>query len=381
MVARRAKGEGSIGRKRADGRYLVRLQVDGRTVSGYARTQREARELLRSLQRNAGLETEGDGTVAAFGVRWLRWCKDNRAPKTYAFYEGCWRLRIEPHLGGRELVELSAVDVLDWMAALEDEGTHSADAVRKAWETLSAAMGRAVRWGMVSENVVRRTDPPKHRARPGRFMELDQALAFLECARSHSHYPLMLTVALLGLRLGEALGLEWDHVDLGGGLLRTVRQPQRVDGAWILRELKTPTAEGPQPRAVPAPLVTVLRGQREAQQFARRAAAEFWEDWGLVFPSPRGRPIDHKTAEEHFYAICRAAKLPAGRDGGFTPHSLRHTCGSLLAELGVEPRVIMDVLRHSNLSMTVHYTRTAGAAQRRAVDRLAASLGLAANDE
>ncbi|MFI1500648.1 tyrosine-type recombinase/integrase [Streptomyces platensis] len=34
-------------------------------------------------------------------------------------------------------------------------------------------------------------------------------------------------------------------------------------------------------------------------------------------------------------------------------HDTRHTCGSLLAALGVHPRIAMQILRHSKIAVTM----------------------------
>lgn len=57
-------------------------------------------------------------------------------------------------------------------------------------------------------------------------------------------------------------------------------------------------------------------------------------------------------------------------------HDTRHTCGSLLAALDVHPRVAMQILRHSKISITMEiYTEVPDASTREALRRLGESLG------
>ena len=54
-----------------------------------------------------------------------------------------------------------------------------------------------------------------------------------------------------------------------------------------------------------------------------------------------------------------------------TRHSTRKTCGSLLAALGVYPRVAMQILRHSRVAITMEiYTEVPSAATRETLRRL-----------
>ena len=52
-------------------------------------------------------------------------------------------------------------------------------------------------------------------------------------------------------------------------------------------------------------------------------------------------------------------------------HDLRHTCASLLLAQGVSPRVVMDVLGHSQLSITMDlYSHVMPSALRDAADAM-----------
>jgi integrase len=60
-------------------------------------------------------------------------------------------------------------------------------------------------------------------------------------------------------------------------------------------------------------------------------------------------------------------------------HDLRHACASLLLVQGVHPRVVMETLGHSQISLTMDtYSHVIPALQREAADRMEAVLaGLA----
>ena len=52
-------------------------------------------------------------------------------------------------------------------------------------------------------------------------------------------------------------------------------------------------------------------------------------------------------------------------------HDLRHTCASLLLAQNVHPRVVMETLAHSTISLTMNtYSHVLPAAQREAADKM-----------
>jgi integrase len=75
----------------------------------------------------------------------------------------------------------------------------------------------------------------------------------------------------------------------------------------------------------------------------------------------------------------RSSACPRCEQAGvrrITVHDARRTCGSLLADLDVHPRVAMQVLRHANFKITMEiYTQVTDQQTRDALKRLGESLG------
>jgi integrase len=105
----------------------------------------------------------------------------------------------------------------------------------------------------------------------------------------------------------------------------------------------------------------------------RLRAGPAWEgsDWGeLVFTDEIGRPLSGFHVTKRFRKLLTAAGLPELRY-----HDLRHGAATLMAALGVPPRVAMEVLGHAQSSTTMEiYTHVAPELQREATDRVAEAI-------
>ncbi|MQS12059.1 tyrosine-type recombinase/integrase [Streptomyces kaniharaensis] len=105
------------------------------------------------------------------------------------------------------------------------------------------------------------------------------------------------------------------------------------------------------------------------QDKARRAAREKWEESGYIFTTRTGRPIEPTNLYRSFVRVSKAAEVPAIR-----LHDARHGCSTLLVACGVPPRVVMEILGHSQIGLTMNvYTHVAQDTQREAlgnIDRL-----------
>jgi integrase len=117
--------------------------------------------------------------------------------------------------------------------------------------------------------------------------------------------------------------------------------------------------------------VTALRHQKATQDDARERAGNAWQDRvGFVFTTRYGTPIEPRNLLRSFHA--RAAKAGV-RD--ITIHDARRTCATLLVDLDVHPRVIMQILRHAQMSVTMEiYSQAPSAKTREALRRLGESL-------
>jgi integrase len=89
-----------------------------------------------------------------------------------------------------------------------------------------------------------------------------------------------------------------------------------------------------------------------------------------VFCSVFGTPIDPRNFNRSWDARCVKAGVRK-----ITVHDARRTCGSLLADLDVHPRVAMTILRHARFSITMEiYTQVSPKSTREALKRLGESL-------
>jgi integrase len=94
------------------------------------------------------------------------------------------------------------------------------------------------------------------------------------------------------------------------------------------------------------------------------------DEWGLVFTTPTGAPLNARVLLRAFQGKLGEAGLPKVRF-----HDLRHACSSLLQAGGISPKVVQEQLGHADMTMTLRYTQVlpelAEAAARRMEEVLA----------
>lgn len=370
-MSKRANGDGSIW-ERADGRWCAAYFVpapDGGSVRKYVygKSRDEVRAKLTEIARNVdqGVPVAvGSPTVAAFLADWLANVARHRVrPNTLAAYETNIRLHIVPRIGKRRLDKLSAKDVRSMLDAMRREGA-GARLIQHTHATLRVALQHAFREESVPRNVARLVQPPRPERKRREALSVADAKRLLKLSRDDRLSALYIVTLLLGMRRSEALALFWVDIDLKAETLQVRRTLHRVGGELVYLPPKTNESR----RTVPLPpmVARALREHRTRQAAEREAAAVPWPASDLVFTTRAGLPIKPWNFTRMFGELCDRAGVPRSR-----LHDLRHTCVSLLLDLGVPPRVVMEIVGHSTIEMTMTvYGHVSLDTQRQALGRL-----------
>jgi integrase len=369
---RNPNGTGTV-TKRSDGRYQAAvyvLQPDGTRARKfvYGRSWEDCDEKRQELiaKTRKGIPVP---TRSAKLAEWLPYWLDHiiqpkLKPTTYSKYEFHVRLYLVPMLGTKRLESLSPADVRAFLTGLTRQTT--AATARESHRVLRSALASACREELISRNVASLVDPPAVEPRLPAPWTLAETLRFLDTARGDPLYAAFMLALALGLRRGEIVGLRWVDVDLDSRVVYVRRQVQRVRG-----DLYEDDPKGRRRRPVPLPRICVvaLRWERLRQAALRQAAGERWHETGYVFTTRTGRPVEARNIYRSFGRLARKAAVPIIR-----LHDARHGCATLLTSQGVPPRVVMEILGHSQIGVTMNvYTHVVQDTQREALatmDRL-----------
>ena len=372
-AGRRGNGEGTI-LKRSDGRWAAAIMLDdGGRKWIYGKTRRGVADRLTKVQRDVA---EGRPiinerlTVAEYLNRWLyEVAKQRTRPMTFRGYEHLVRLHILPALGRVRLARLTPQHVHSLVAGKTREGRLAPRTIQYMHSVLRAALNQALRWRMVHYNAAGLVSPPRGTRLEPKVLTPEQARQLLDAARGDRLEALYSVALALGLRQGEALGLKWSDIDLDAGVLRVRRAAQRIphQGTQLV---ETKTVRSRRTLVMPPVVISALRSHRARQNLERLAAGGRWIDNDLVFASRSGTLSDGPNVTHRFRRLLKKAGLAPMRF-----HDLRHACASLLLVQGVHPRVVMETLGHSQISLTMNtYSHVMPALQREAAEQMEAVL-------
>ena len=242
---------------------------------------------------------------------WLPAIEHTIRPTTYRSYVAHVECHILPALGSVQLQKLSPAQINALYAKLGRSGKRNGQgltalSVRHVHAVLHRSLKDAVRWGELARNPADLADPPRVAAHGHelRTWSAEQLAAFLNSQRDDRLYALWHTLAMTGLRRGEALGLRWEDVDLEAGRLAVRRALVPSGREVVVSEPKT--ARGRRVVALDPETVAVSEGP--GRPSARGATSMYGVD--------RHGPRVHRRRRRGASPRGREPPLSQGREGG-----------------------------------------------------------------
>lgn len=256
---------------------------------------------------------------------------------------------------------LGVADVRRFLVRLEKDTT--AATAKESHRVLRSALSSACREELITRNVAKLVEPPRTDNRELKPWTLDETLDFLAASRKDPLYAAFVLAIAMGLRRGEIIGLRWSDLDLDNRVLYVRQQTQRRRGVLYDDDPKSRRR-----RVVPLPALCIapLRWHRMRQAAARVEAGERWQESGYVFTTRTGRQVEPRNVYRSFTRVAQSAGLRVIR-----LHDARHGTATLLTAARGAPRVVMEILGHSQISITMDvYTHVVHDTQREAISHM-----------
>ena len=370
---RRRNGDGTI-YERKNGTYAATFTIEGgKRKTIYAKTYKEAQEKLKKAlyeQQQGTLITAPQQTVTQFLRDWLESTQvQSVRPRTYERYEEIVRLHIIPALGKHQLQKLTAQQVQTFYAKKLKEGL-SSTTVNTIHNVFHKALDTAKKWKLIFENVCDLVSPPRARQSEFKPLTLEQIRVLLDVARGHPIEALLTLALATGMRRGKLLGLKWRDIDFAIGTLQIhrilTRVPTKVPGKGFIEA--EPKTEKSRRNIILAPFaLDVLKQHRTRQLEAKLKAGPKWEEHDYVFCTSVGTHLNpDRDVLFQLKKLLKQAGLPDIRF-----HDLRHSAATLLLSMGVHPKVVQEILGHSQITMTLDvYSHVLPTMQQEAMNKL-----------
>lgn len=196
-----------------------------------------------------------------------------------------------------------------------------------------------------------------------KYMEKEELALFLKAADEQGlnmDGVIFYVLAYSGMRVGELIALKWKDIDFNKNTVNINKTYYNPTNNTTKFTLVTPkTKQSVRLIALDDSIMQRLRKHKFEQNELKMYFRDTYDDQDFVFAKENGYPIFIKTIQNRMQRLLKLSKL----NESLTPHSLRHTHTSLLAEAGVNLEIIMERLGHSDDKTTrnvyLHVTKEA----------------------
>ena len=299
--------------------------------------------------------------------------RKDRAYQTIRKQNSLWENHLRDRFGNRYVDEISSAEIVDYLSELYFDDGLSYMYVESFLKMFYLIFGQAYSrnyldvdtYNKLCVNKNTKIHMPKQKAEDD--MDI-VAFSKEECAKLDEYFrgtnaeTAYLLGRYCGLRINEAYGLKWDHVDLEAGTILIDRQMQYQNG--LIKLIGPKTVNSKRTIILCEPMKEHLqekRRQREEDE-ARFAALREQNrrqiedlDGSKVYSTefvnclPDGRI---QTVNSMKYPT-REIKQKLGIE--FKYHYLRHTFGTMMAEMNTPTHLLCNQMGHGNIHVTQRY--------------------------
>lgn len=347
----KANGEGSIYKNAEKGVWVAQITV-GKNAEGKpirkavtGKTKLEASQKLDKIKADMGimdLVKADEYTVESWIEYYLSTvAKPTLTETSYNLYSRLFRIHIIPYFGSYNLNELTPDLIQEILTKNFQNENLSRSTMNQVKGKFSIALKLAVKKGVLYKNPC--DGVTLHKVREAKSIEVlsvsDQKKLVEYCYENKYNY-LFIFLLGTGLRIGEALGLTWDCVDLDRKSIRVKRIMIEISGNPKFKEYPK-TESSIRELALSDKMVSILKSQ-----------LEFKNDMNyldLVFPSSNYNFRTTANLRTRFQGVCKNAGIEY-----INLHALRHTFATRMLEQGVAPKIVSQMLGHKSIVTTLN---------------------------
>ena len=410
-MACRKDGKGRVLRKgehyrKSDGRYsYIYTDPLGKQRTIYAKSlvtlRQKEEKLVRDQMDGLDVYVAGSADVNFLFDRYIS-TKTELRSTTFSNYKYTWDHFVRETFGKKKIRDVKYSDVLFFYTDLITTKGLQLNTLESVNTVLRPTFQLAVRDDIIRRNPVdgAYTEVKKRNGgfeKKRRALTVEQQREFMQYVAENPFfyhwYPFFAFLLGTGCRIGEAIGIRWEDVDMEKRTIsinHSLTYYMRREDTTVceFRVSRPKTAAGVRTIPMMQPVYEVLKSEYERQEKEGFCIANVDGMTNFIFTNRFGNPhnpqavnraikriVDAHNAEEEVEA--KKKKREPVMIPGFSCHIFRHTFASRFCENETNIKVIQEVMGHADVSTTMNiYAEANPEVTRAALENLAKNLNV-----
>lgn len=358
-MQKKSNGEGTVyfseSRKRWIGQVTVGTNENGKLKrrSVYGKTKKEVREKMVELQADVLHKTYVDPTqITVYDYIESLIEEDKRmnivSDSSYNRKKSYLKIIKKYPISNCKLTDVTEAHIKELYEGITD---YSESIINKVVALIKRCFRESTRIGITKINIadgIRKPKSDKQTVKV-RALTVDEQKKLLNVLSSQNiKYDVMYyTMLLTGMRMGEICALDYNDVNFDFKVITIRRSATLDEDDNPIVGKTTKTKAGIRKIPISDQLLPILK--RYAETWApNRDNLFFWDyDSDTMIYTSRLNMALHRLFEEHDI-------IDKTVPGKVSQHSLRHTYATRAIESGVAPKIIMQLLGHSDIKITLN---------------------------
>lgn len=286
-------------------------------------------------------------------------------PSTFQRYEGLYRNYIRnSEISGTKIVNIKSIQLQNFYNRLSKEG-YSFSQIN----TLNTFLKVFFNWCIDNDYILKnpclkvnikgnKNDIINHKRKDVEILSETEIEIIKKYLKNSTFELLFLLDLATGLRQGELLALDWEHIDLEN---KTIKIEKSVKEVYVYDDENTKHIE------------TIFQTPKTANSFRTvflpnviiDVLTKIKNKDGLLFIDNEGHPLKGKNVSTKWTKILKECNIPHKKF-----HSIRHTYASMLLQKGVDIETVAELMGHSAISITQIYLHSSSASKNKCVNKL-----------
>lgn len=361
--------------KRADGRLMKRVSVNGNLITLYSDNPKdlEKQYIEKKNQDHKGIFISDEGmTVGVWADKWVDLYKKDKAQATINMYKDTIRLYIKPNLGNIKLKNLKQSDIVDMLNKLDEKGITR----RKEYSliTLKQILQTAVDNDYMYKNVATGVKLQRHKSNEKKPLNDDVINRIKKLSSNDFDMFMILFMIYTGLRRGEVVPLQYKDIDLDNQLLTVDKAVHFSNNQPIIKRTKTEYA-----RTVP--ILNIIYNKLKLLKSIHKST-------DYIFTNSLGKMMTETSLKRKLKHVLNVLNMDLEKEKKdsdtldthdnsnvekiqFTYHQLRHTYACILHKAGIGLKEAQKWTGHKNVQVLLDiYTHLDEQDNKKAVDKI-----------
>jgi len=328
--------------KRADGRYVATLSINGKRKYFYSTSEKELDLMIAEYKVNRSHGTISSNPNIRFEEYAENWFERTISMKEHATQVNIRNMlknHIYPEIGMKKIKDIKAYHIQEIVKHMADKGKK--DIIKRTVSTIKRILEDAIHNDIIYKNVANNIDTPKFVQNERKPLSVStDRLVVAECQK-HKYGLFILLIRYTGIRLEEAVPILLTDFDLNRNTVTINKAVTFINNQAVVKATKNLKS-----RTIPLPKI-IIKPLKEEIQERQKIGIPY-----LFSKETEPNTMLSKTAvRRHLESFLYSLNKNHKTEIKFTYHQLRHSYCTMLYYANIKIKKAQELMGHSSADM------------------------------